>query len=69
MAPVLSTRFDPRDPRSQVNRAEMLAALGEINELLAQVVRGGGSEDPVKAQATVDGELVCAGELMFSLVD
>jgi len=23
----------------------------------------------VRAQATVDGELVCAGELMFSLVD
>jgi len=32
----------------------MLAALGEINELLAQVVRGGGSDDVLKAQATVD---------------
>ena len=53
MAQVLRSQVDPRDDQFQGNRSVMLASLQEIDDLLAQVVRGGGTEDQSKAQATV----------------
>jgi len=54
VAQVLPSRFDARDPQSAANRAQMLAALAHLDDLLGQVVRGGGSSDPVKSRASVD---------------
>jgi len=54
MSSTLVSRFDANDPLAQANREQMLAALGELDALLASVVAGGGSADPAKAQATVD---------------
>lgn len=53
MAQVLGTRVDPRDGQFQANRAAMLDSLATISSLCQQVVRGGGSSDAAKAEATV----------------
>jgi acetyl-CoA carboxylase carboxyltransferase component len=53
MAQVLGSRVDPRDGQFQANRAAMLDSLATIDGLCQQVVRGGGSSDPAKAEATV----------------
>lgn len=53
MAPVLRSRFDPRDAVAQSNRAAMLEALQEIDGLLGKVTGGGGSNDLDKNARTV----------------
>jgi acetyl-CoA carboxylase carboxyltransferase component len=53
MASVLPTRVDPRSAVFVENRAAMLAALADIDELLATVVGGGGSTDPEKNARSV----------------
>ena len=53
MASVLPTRVDPRSPVFLENRAAMLTALAEIDDLLATVVGGGGSTDPEKNARSV----------------
>ena len=53
MASVLPTRVDPRSAVFVENRAAMLTALADIDELLATVVGGGGSTDPEKNARSV----------------
>lgn len=49
----MRTSVDPRAPGFAANREAMLAALAEIEGLLARVVAGGGSSDPAKAATAV----------------
>lgn len=51
MAPILRSRLDPAV--TAANRIAMLDALGEIDDLLAQVIAGGGSTDVDKNARTV----------------
>ena len=48
-----ASRVDVRSPAYADNRAAMLEALGEIESLTAQVVRGGGTADDAKAARAV----------------
>ena len=49
----IASRVDLRSPAYADNRAAMLEALGEIDALTAQVVRGGGTSDDAKAAKSV----------------
>ena len=62
MARIVS-RVDPRSPAYADNRAAMLEALGEIDTLTAQVVRGGGTSDDGKAAKSV-AKLRSRGKLL-----
>ena len=48
----ISSRVDTRSSTYADNRAAMLEALAEIDELQARVVRGGGSGDAAKDAAS-----------------
>ena len=53
MPPRIRTHVDTRSDLYASNRAAMLSALAQLDELTAQMAGGGGTSDPAKNARTV----------------